>query len=62
MFVLESSFFSDSLVIILLAFLIDLVFGELPDNLHPTLWMGKIILYLKQKLKNPNDRTERFNG
>lgn len=62
MFTLDFSFFSDSLLIFLLAFLIDLAFGELPDNLHPTLWIGKIISFLKKKLKNPNNSKEKFNG
>lgn len=62
MFVVDFSFFSDSLIIFLLAFLIDLIFGELPDSLHPTLWLGKIILFLKLRLKTPNDRSEKING
>lgn len=62
MFALDFSFFSDSLIILFLAIFIDLVFGELPDNLHPTLWMGKIILFLKLKFKNPNNRVEKMNG
>lgn len=62
MFTLDFSFFSDSLLIFLLAFLIDLAFGELPDNLHPTLWIGKIISFLKLKLRNQNNSKERFNG
>jgi len=62
MFAIESSFLLDSLLIFLLAFLIDLVFGEVPDRIHPTLWMGKITDYLKPRLKNENPRVEKING
>ena len=62
MFILDFSFLFDSLLIFVLAFLIDIVFGELPDRIHPTLWMGKIIAYFKPKIKNENSRTEKING
>jgi adenosylcobinamide-phosphate synthase len=62
MFVLDISFLFDSLVIFSLAFLIDLVFGELPDKIHPTLWMGKVIAYFKPKIKSENSRAEKING
>lgn len=62
MFAIEISFLLDSLLIFVLAFLIDLVFGELPDRIHPTLWMGKITDYLKPKLKNENPSIEKING
>lgn len=62
MFGIDVSFLSDSLLIFALAFLIDLVFGELPDRIHPTLWMGKITDYLKPKLKNENPSIEKING
>ncbi|MGD9131114.1 MAG: cobalamin biosynthesis protein [Candidatus Bathyarchaeota archaeon] len=62
MFAIEISFLFDSLLIFVLAFLIDLVFGELPDRIHPTLWMGKITDYLKPKLKNEKPSIEKING
>jgi adenosylcobinamide-phosphate synthase len=62
MFAIDVSFLLDSLLIFVLAFLIDLVFGELPDRIHPTLWMGKITDYLKPKLKNENPSIEKING
>jgi adenosylcobinamide-phosphate synthase len=62
MFAIDVSFLSDSLLIFSLAFLIDLVFGEVPDRIHPTLWMGKITDYFKPKLKNENPRIENANG
>ncbi len=62
MFAIDFSFLLDSLLIFVLAFLIDLVFGEIPDRIHPTLWMGKITGYLKPKLKNENPVIEKING
>ena len=46
----------------MLAFLIDAVFGEYPDRIHPTVGIGKIITYLKPKLKDSNPNVERANG
>jgi len=62
MFAINISFLSDSLLIFFLAFLIDLVFGEVPDRFHPTLWMGKTIAYFKSKLRNENKNTDKING
>jgi len=62
MFAIDFSFLVDSLLIFVLAFLIDLVFGEIPDRIHPTIWMGKITDYLKPKLKNENPSIEKING
>ncbi len=62
MFTIDVSLLSDSLSIFSLAFLIDFFFGELPDRVHPTLWMGEIIAYLNPKLKNENSRIEKTNG
>jgi len=62
MFALNLSFLLDSLLIFWLAFLIDLIFGELPDRFHPTLWMGKTITCFKSKLRNDNKNKEKTNG
>jgi adenosylcobinamide-phosphate synthase len=62
MFVIDVSFLLDSVLIFSLAFLIDLVFGELPDRIHPTLWMGKVTAYLRPKLKSESSRVEKLNG
>ncbi|XES77672.1 MAG: cobalamin biosynthesis protein [Candidatus Bathyarchaeia archaeon] len=56
------SFFVDSVLIFVLAFTIDIVFGEIPDRAHPTVWMGKVIDYLKPRLKSSNPKTEKANG
>ena len=62
MFVTYSSLLIDSVLIFALAFLIDLVFGEFPDRIHPTVWMGKVIAYLKPKVRSENPRLEKING
>ena len=62
MFALDGSLLLDSLLIFLLAFLIDLVFGEVPDRIHPTLWMGRVTEILKPKLRNKNSKIEKING
>jgi len=62
MFLIDGVTLVDSVLIFVLAFLVDLVFGEIPDRFHPTVWMGKIITYFKPKIKSPNARTEKVNG
>jgi len=62
MFALDFSLLVDSILIFTLAFLIDLVLGEYPDRIHPTIGIGKMILYLKRKAKNPNPRVEKATG
>lgn len=62
MFSFILSLFVDSALIFVLAFLIDVVFGEYPDRIHPTIAIGKLIAYMKPKLKNPNPKVEKANG
>lgn len=62
MFGLNLSLFVDSVLIFALAFLIDLVLGEYPDRIHPTIGIGRIIAYLKRKAKSANPRVEKANG
>ena len=62
MFWFDFSWFVDSALIFTLAFLIDIVIGEYPDRIHPTIGIGKIITYLKRKAKNQNPRIEKANG
>ncbi len=52
----------DSLLILFLSFLIDLVFGEPPDKIHPTVWMGNVIKYFKPKIKSGYPKIEKKNG
>jgi adenosylcobinamide-phosphate synthase len=62
MFAFDFSWFIDSVFIFALAFLIDLVGGEYPDRIHPTVGIGKIISYLRKKAKHPNPHVEKANG
>jgi adenosylcobinamide-phosphate synthase len=62
MFTLDYSWFVDSVFIFALAFLIDLVLGEYPDKIHPTVGIGKIIIYLKKRAKHTNPHVEKANG
>jgi len=62
MFNFYISIFIDSILIFILAFLIDIVLGEYPDRIHPTIGIGKLITYLKTKAKNKNPRIEKING
>lgn len=62
MFSFDFSLFVDSALIFLLAFVIDAVLGEYPDRIHPTIGIGKVIAYLKPKLKNANAKIEKANG
>jgi adenosylcobinamide-phosphate synthase len=62
MFILDFSLFVDSFLIFVLAFLIDIVFGEYPDRIHPTIGIGKLILYFKRKSRNVNPKVEKANG
>jgi adenosylcobinamide-phosphate synthase len=62
MFSFNVSFFVDSLLIFALAFLIDVVFGEIPDHAHPTVWMGKIVAYVKPRMKSANPKVEKVSG
>ena len=62
MFSFDLSLFIDSALIFILAFLIDMILGEYPDKIHPTIGIGKLISYLKPKLKSPNPKIEKANG
>jgi adenosylcobinamide-phosphate synthase len=62
MFEWSVSFLFDSLLIFCLAFLIDVIFGEVPDRFHPTLWMGQIAGRLKPKLRSNNPQIEKIKG
>jgi adenosylcobinamide-phosphate synthase len=61
-FTVDFAFLTDSLLILLLAFVIDLIFGEFPDRMHPTVWMGNVIAYLKPRIRSANPKVEKRNG
>ncbi|MEM4649633.1 MAG: cobalamin biosynthesis protein [Candidatus Bathyarchaeia archaeon] len=54
--------FIENLFILGLAFIIDFLFGEPPALVHPTVWMGRFISFLKPKFKSLNSKRERING
>jgi adenosylcobinamide-phosphate synthase len=54
--------FINSLLVLILAVLMDLTVGEPPDRFHPTVWIGKIISYLKPRIKSENSGVEKLNG
>src|SRR5512143_3172939 len=58
----DFSFFIDSALILLIALSIDAVFGEVPGRIHPTVWMGKVIAFLKPRLRSPNPHLEKAGG
>ena len=62
MFLTDVSFLVDSVLILLLALIIDFVFGEVPDRVHPTVWMGKVIGFLKPRIRDVNPLDEKING
>ena len=62
MFQLDFSLFTDAVFIFALAFLIDIILGEYPDRIHPTVGIGKVIAYLRPKLKSKNPKVEKVNG
>jgi adenosylcobinamide-phosphate synthase len=59
---LDYTMFTDAVLIFALAFLLDIVLGEIPDRIHPTIGIGKVIGYLRPKLKNKNPKIEKING
>lgn len=52
----------ESMLILLLALILDLAFGEPPEKLHPTVWMGKAIELLKSRFKDSNPKIEKIKG
>ena len=62
MLLTDFSFLIDSILILLIALLIDFIFGEVPDRIHPTVWMGKVITLLKPRMRDVNPIDEKLNG
>src|SRR3990170_8392294 len=59
---MDFGFFVESAAVLVLALVIDGVFGEPPDRFHPTVWMGNLIGFLKPRLRSRNPRSEKANG
>ena len=55
-------FIIESVLILFLALILDLLFGEPPESLHPTVWIGKSIGFLKSRLKGSNPSVEKIKG
>ncbi len=62
MLLTDFSFLIDSILILLIALLIDFIFGEVPDRIHPTVWMGKVITLLKPRMRDVSPLDEKLNG
>ncbi|MDR2700370.1 MAG: cobalamin biosynthesis protein [Nitrososphaerota archaeon] len=62
MFQLDYTLLTDTVLIFIIALLIDAILGEIPDKIHPTVGIGKVINYLRPKLKNKNPKIEKTNG
>ncbi|MGB9659005.1 MAG: cobalamin biosynthesis protein [Nitrososphaerales archaeon] len=52
----------ESILILFLALVLDLIFGEPPEKLHPTVWIGKTIEFLKPRFKDSNPKMEKIKG
>lgn len=48
--------------VLFLAIIIDLLLGDPPWKMHPTLWMGELTKALEPHFKNSNPMIERLNG
>ncbi|MCP8320373.1 MAG: cobalamin biosynthesis protein [archaeon] len=55
-------FIIESMLILLLALILDLIFGEPPEKLHPTVWMGKTIEFLKPRFRGSNPKIGKIKG
>ena len=55
-------FITESILILLLALIFDLILGEPPEKLHPTVWIGKTIEFLKPKFKGSSSKIEKIKG
>lgn len=62
MFPIDYTLFTDAALIFILALLLDIILGEIPDKIHPTVGIGKVIIYLKPKMKNKSAKIEKING
>ena len=52
-----------SLLLLALAIISDILFGEPPPRLHPTVWMGRFIAFLERKLKvDGTSKSEKVRG
>lgn len=57
-----TSTFFESLVILVLAISIDSLLGEPSEQIHPTVWMGKVAAFLKSKIHIRDALREKIEG
>jgi adenosylcobinamide-phosphate synthase len=55
-------FFYEPLIILVLAIGIDLLLGEPPRHIHPTVWMGNVTAFLKSKIQIRGALREKLKG
>ncbi len=51
-----------NLLVLGLALLLDQISGEPPEKIHPTVWMGRVVSYLKPKFRSRTPRKTRMGG
>jgi adenosylcobinamide-phosphate synthase len=49
-------------LVLVLAMIVDLIFGEPPEFLHPTVWMGRLAQGIKERLRQGGPVVERLQG
>ena len=52
----------ESIIIIGLAILLDLILGDPKNRYHPTAWIGNLIGVITTRMKNENYIIEKFGG
>ena len=52
----------ESIIIIGLAILLDLVLGDPKNRYHPTAWIGNLIGIITTRMKSQNQNLEKFSG
>ena len=52
----------ESIIVIGLAILLDLVLGDPRNRYHPTAWIGNLIGIITTRIKNENQNLEKFSG
>ena len=51
-----------NVMILALAIILDLTFGEPPEKFHPTVWMGRVIAFLGPHLRSKSPKKTRVGG
>ncbi|HYY71097.1 MAG TPA: cobalamin biosynthesis protein [Nitrososphaeraceae archaeon] len=52
----------DFIIILLISVMMDLIFGDPNNKIHPVAWLGKYITYFIPKIKDKKKRNEKKNG